>query len=273
MLMLTGYMDETGNTKDERQRFAGMAGLVAPLENWEKFEARWKRILGEFKIPYFHMKDFANFKGFHKGWHEQKRRKLFGKLMTCIAMAYPIPVGSICSSEDFRSLSAEHKKLLIDPYFLSFVHCVTVPSLWVENAPPGVKLAMVFGEHGEFQSRARRYYEEMRDTFVVGPRLHPPEFRDMRDLVPLQAADIVAYELYKEAERRRYRRTAEARYGYVELVKIADRMGGQGAFFLPAKADLIWHAEEMQGKHRDEDFASPLQLRSKSAPSIPGPSD
>lgn len=42
MTLLTGYMDETGHSKDERQRFVGVAGLVAQAEHWEVFERKWK---------------------------------------------------------------------------------------------------------------------------------------------------------------------------------------------------------------------------------------
>lgn len=47
VVMLTAYMDETGHSKDERQRFNGMAGLLAPTWAWEEFEPKWKQTLKE----------------------------------------------------------------------------------------------------------------------------------------------------------------------------------------------------------------------------------
>jgi hypothetical protein len=38
MLMLNAYLDETGHSRDEAQKFVGMAGLVAPVMNWEFFD-------------------------------------------------------------------------------------------------------------------------------------------------------------------------------------------------------------------------------------------
>lgn len=49
-------MDETGHSKDERQKFVGVAGLMAPAESWAVFERKWKQALNDFKIPYFHMR-------------------------------------------------------------------------------------------------------------------------------------------------------------------------------------------------------------------------
>ena len=47
---------------------AGMAGLVAPMLNWEFFEANWKAALNRFDLPFFHMKDFAQFRGAFQRW-------------------------------------------------------------------------------------------------------------------------------------------------------------------------------------------------------------
>jgi hypothetical protein len=200
MVMLTGYMDETGHSKDEKQRFVGMAGLVAPAENWEAFEHKWNEVLSDFKIPHFHMKDFANRKRHFEGWHELKRKKLLGKLMRIMASTHALPVGSITSMEDFRSLSEEDRQLAQDPYFFSFLGCVFIPTNLLHNHPPDVRLALVFGEQTEFQGRAARIFEATKEMGMA-ERLETPIFRDMTRLVPLQGADIVAYELYKEAER------------------------------------------------------------------------
>ncbi len=107
MLMLTAFMDETGHSKDERQRFNGMAGLLATGDDWEQFERQWKVILDEYKIPFFHMKDFANRKQFFKGWDEAKRRELLDKLLKTVRAANALPIGSILPMEDFRQLTAK----------------------------------------------------------------------------------------------------------------------------------------------------------------------
>lgn len=49
--MLISYLDETGHSKDERQKFVGVAGLIAPHERWRIFERKWKKTLNKFKIP------------------------------------------------------------------------------------------------------------------------------------------------------------------------------------------------------------------------------
>lgn len=223
MTMLTGYMDETGHSKDERQRFVGVAGLVAPAENWEAFERKWKETLSVFKIPYFHMKDFANRRRYFEGWSELKRKKLYGKLMRIIATTHPFPVGAIVSLDDYRSFSAEDRKLMEDPYHFCLMGCVYLPAWRTENASPDVRIAIIFSEQSEFKNMAGLLLDDFKQNNAEGKRFDPPVFRDMKTVVPLQSADIVAYELYKEFERQRYRPQDKSRYGYEELIKIAIR--------------------------------------------------
>jgi hypothetical protein len=101
--------------------------------------------------------------------------------------------------------------------------CVYLPAWRTENASPDVTVAIVFAEQSEFKHMARLLLEDFKENYPAAKRFDPPDFGDMKKVVPLQAADIVAYELHKEFERRRYRPQDKQRYGYVELLKIARR--------------------------------------------------
>lgn len=223
MSKLIGYIDETGHSKDEQQRFVGVAGLVAPAENWEAFEHKWKQILSVFKIPYFHMKDFANRRRHYEGWSELKRQKLLGKLLRIVATTHPFPVGAIVSLDDYRSFSLEDRELMGDPYHFCLMGCVYLPAWRTENDPPDVRVAIVFSEQSEFKSMAGLLLEDFNRKYPAAKRFDQPVFQSMKTVEPLQAADIIAYELYKEFERRRYRPQDKQRYGYMELMKVALR--------------------------------------------------
>jgi hypothetical protein len=121
MLKLAGYMDETGHSKDERQRFVGVAGLFAPAENREVFERKWKQALADFKIPSFHMKDFASRRKHYEGWSELKRQRI-------MATSHPFPIGAIVSLDDYRSFSAEDREPMGNPYHYCLMGCVYMPA-------------------------------------------------------------------------------------------------------------------------------------------------
>lgn len=257
-----GYMDETGHSQDERQRFNGMAGLIAPCDHWEEFERKWKEALKKFHIPRergFHMVEFENSekarystssKNIFKDWSALKKEKLFSKLLKIIETIHPFPLGSIMSMDDYRSLSQQQRAHFDDPYYLGFLFILGSVDVFLDKtrAAPEVKAAIIFSDQVEFRHRALEYYENAYSK-EVSDRIKPPAFDDMRTLVPLQAADIVAYEFYKECERRRYRPNEDERPGYKVLTKMCNRLGfSQPLIKFQEKPDLIAHAENV-GKH------------------------
>lgn len=113
------------------------------------------------------------------------------------------------------------------------------------GAAPEVKAAIVFSDQVEFRHRALEYYENAYSK-EVSNRIKPPSFDDMRTLVPLQAADLVAYEFYKECERRRDRPNDDQRPGYKTLIKMCNRLGlPQPLIKFQEKRDLVDHAENV----------------------------
>jgi hypothetical protein len=235
---IIGYADETGHSKARDQRFNGIAGLIAPATHWEHLEPRWKAVLDEFKIECFHFKDFAAFQGEFRGWSNAKREKLLTKLLNKIAAINALPVGSILCMDDFREAAARHQRYyagLPDPYHLAFGGILGFVAGFLERyGHKSQKAAIIFSEQAEFKHEAMRYYDEICALEpVLKRRIKPPAFDDMRDCVALQAADLVAYEMYKEFERRRGFRIADKpRHGFRELLKINERMGFDEPFFM-----------------------------------------
>ena len=70
---------------------------------------------------------------------------------------------------------------------------------------PGQKIVPVFSDQDEFRNNALALYEILYRYEELRTWIEYPMFRDMRDCAPLQAADIIAYELYKEFERKLFR--------------------------------------------------------------------
>lgn len=255
MQTFSAYMDETGHSKDVRQKFVGIAGLIAAVPSWETFERKWKATLEEFKLPYFPMKEFAHSEQTFRDWKgkETKRRKLFGKLMMHMETAPSLPFGAIVPMQDFRSFTNEQQGYLRDPYYLCFQSLVAACSSILEGrkVPDGEKIALIFSDQGEFRRRARQIYKNVEDANYYVRRSLPPVFRDMREVVPLQAADVIAYEMHKEFERRLCRPGAEPRHGYQRIVKMSSRAGhNQPLFRFFTKAELAMHIERYERSGR-----------------------
>lgn len=264
MAILSGFFDETGHSKDRQQLFNGMAGVLAPFENWATFERSWTATLREFRLPYFHMTDFAASKGIFDGWegNETKRRRLLSKLWTHIRATNSMPVGVSIPMKVYQSLSEEQQKLFGDPYMLGFLSVVGFSIGFMEliGLARSEKIALTFSDQVEFMNPSKALYTDSvnisRDSPSVSAakklcktRTFPPIYDDMRKVVALQAADIVAYEVYKEHERLQgYRKAAEPRYGYKQIVRMSERLGYQPLVRFYSNADIAEYIDIMEAE-------------------------
>jgi hypothetical protein len=229
MLMLTGYFDETGHSKDPTQRIVGMGGLLAPASGWETFEHKWKRALKEFDIPYFHMKEFAHSTDVFEDWKGREiiRRKLFAKLIKAMEAAYPIPIGATVPKEVYNATYAEYPQFKKEDLYHEALHCCVGGAVGIRHTmgqlDESEKVALVFSQHEEFRSHILKQYDRTIKEFEPFQKISAISFADMRELVSLQAADLVAYELKKEHERRLYEPQKQPRYGFQMLLKMTSR--------------------------------------------------
>jgi hypothetical protein len=65
--MLTAYFDEAYG-----KGFNVVCGWIASVEEWNNFEVDWKLFLISYRIPYFHMKEFAQSTGPFAKWKNTK---------------------------------------------------------------------------------------------------------------------------------------------------------------------------------------------------------
>ena len=254
--MIYGYLDETGHSSDERQRFNGMAGFLAQKDEWERVEKKWMATLKLFGIPFFHMKDFAHSRGSFAGWSEPKRRQLFGKLLTHLESINPIPIGVIFDMEAFRRLPPEKLKHLTEPYMLSCSAMLSLTGGMLDAIGVKTRTTIIFSEQVEFRQCARDYYRYAvsRDS-VVSKLIAPPEFGDMREVVPLQAADIMAYELYKECDRQVNSSSRPPRHGFEVITKMSNRIGWkQPGYKFIGYQDLLAFVNASEAMDRHEAY-------------------
>jgi hypothetical protein len=166
---------------------------------------------------------------------------------------HPFPVGQILSMEDFRSLSEAQRKIFGDPYDLAFSSVLEYVAFFLEKAglAAGEKAALVFSDQVEFRHQALQYYETAcTQDPLLKSRIKPPVFDEMRTVVPLQAADIVAYEFYKECQRNLFHPNDKPRYGYTVLMKMSARLGQQPLLRFQDKKELFDLAQSAEKHHR-----------------------
>src|SRR5258708_14379077 len=232
MFALTAYFDETGSGSDLNSKFCGMGGVVSTPELWGYFEEDWRERLDQDGLSHFHMSEFANYQGeFREGWksNESRRRDLLSDLWNIVERIETLITGSIVPMELYREIMENKLRIQIrDVYFLSYADCLVFISVLVASfrkhaIKPDWIIATVFDDKKGIKGVAHELHESLMSHLDIKDRMPPPVFRDMKQFLPLQAADMVAYELYKECERQFNKRGDTPRYGFQRIEAIMKR--------------------------------------------------
>jgi hypothetical protein len=200
--MIRAYWDESGSTKDPNRRYLGMGGVIAAAGDWDRFDKSWNGALAEFGVPYYHAKEVEhNEKAFGDRvvWTPQHKLALRMRLVSCIADTIPTIVGAVLDLSAWRALLAEDQSFFIDPWLCCLQECARLSvAVALTDPDAGESVATVFSRQEEFKDRALMLWDAVRTRKEPGyDRLGAFDMRDMRELVPLQAADLIVYEAVK----------------------------------------------------------------------------
>ena len=159
------------------------------------------------------MREYVHGRGEFKNWGKSEKDSLYQSLIAILVEAELVPTGCIVSTSAFKSLSPNQQRLLRSPYFTALQECIrgaTTPALALE--PETVD--MVFAEQVEYGTVEARgednpdnagrteilYYAIKRNLPSMGQYMGEYGSGSPEDLIPLQAADVLAYEMTKEYE-------------------------------------------------------------------------
>jgi hypothetical protein len=209
LAMLWHYLDESGvHAADGTLERLTLGGCVATAEAWSAFCPVWQKILDDFKIPMFHMSDFQAWKppfdflleNGERDW--PKHKELMNRALDAIIDHASELLGFVSEPES-------GKDAFKDSYESNIAKAVLEASkdVWHTENP----VTMVFAKHRDFKASQIAEYFEMWDDC---PGLAFGGVADPKCVLPLQAADLVAYEM------RCYTRKVqpvEVRYGMKRL--------------------------------------------------------
>jgi uncharacterized protein DUF3800 len=188
--MLTLYCDASGKAHEELIVVAGFLGFDS---QWQSFEKKWKAVLDEYGIEYFHMREFAHSTGRFQSLKgkEEKRKQLFGRLTQIISSHANYWVGACLPMDVYLRTDADFQlHEAFHPYPLCAMTCVQLIQLWMDAhhmLHTQVNFVFESGDehHGQLDAIIRKHVEAV------------PQFKTKQEASALQAADILAYELLK----------------------------------------------------------------------------
>jgi hypothetical protein len=208
-----------------------VAGFISSPVDWDKFDNEWTDRLKHDRLAYFHMVEFAHSKKEFTDWKgdESRRQNLFGDLIDIIIRNVYRQAGCAIDMKNFSTLSAEAKQeASLNAYVLAARTCAADIRRWQEKERFVVPTAYVFEDGDEGKGKLTTRFTE--DALPV-PHFKPKTAYTKDGIThnaftPLQAADILAYEVHKP-----YRDLATGslverfRWGFEELSKIPGVVG------------------------------------------------
>jgi hypothetical protein len=191
------------------RRFLVMAGFLSMAEEWVEFDGRWRKRLAEDDLPYFHMQRFAHCgthpqKPFNSTWigQEARRMALMRDLLDiiCDHVHYKFAVAVQLDALDALTPETRDAEFGSTPLAVAGSFIVGLVANWkkIEN----------------WQTRPEYFFEDgdvdkgtlmkvIKETTGTDPIFRPKVDNPAKGIVaftPLQAADILAFEVKKVAD-------------------------------------------------------------------------
>jgi hypothetical protein len=226
---LAAYFDASG-TKAEQQVWA-IGGWIAELDQWSRFCGRWREMIKS--APFrpevkpekriFHSAELESQVGIYEGWTKTEKQNFQNEAFTIIEDLQLFPISTAVVKADWDALNIRLPRLKQDHQGNYFVHAfhATMKNVqeWLRDQRVEASVNYVFeaGDLGqpEIERALHRAWEDPEDrTF-----LHMSGWTMTgKHVLPLQAADIWAYESYKHMINRVIGdRTRNVRYPYQRL--------------------------------------------------------
>ena len=216
----TAYFDESGT--HEGSEAVAVAGYLSTPELWEKFEVEWREALGDFGIEFFHMTDFAARRQQFAGWPEEKRRACLSRLVDITNRHVIASAGTVIPVSDYQAVFSKKADHFVGgPYGVAAMVCFSEMAKMFKLIGVHGQVAYVFesGAQGSGQVQKAFTWLEQDPGSKAQYRLLSLSFQNKRQFCPLQAADILAYELYLYFPKALKKSERAVRYGVKALAE------------------------------------------------------
>jgi hypothetical protein len=200
--ILKAYLDDSGDADSARETHLTIGGYVSDEEGWRWFEPQWQALLDDAGVPYLHMAEFGDPKSPIYGHlkADSEKERLFMEAVTEIIK--DAARGSIATTvvlDDFREFNKAHG-LRLDPYAFAVYGCMFQLRSYYPDSP----IDIIFDKFDNSISRVAKAFDYARTDDIcdrIKPNMFTPiplqEEESWRDILPLQAADLMAWEVRK----------------------------------------------------------------------------
>lgn len=195
--MIAAYFDESGTHDGSvAVTFAGYSGSP---DVWTSFTHEWIALLGQYGLPYFHMSDYVARVPPYDKFSDQQRIALVSLLIAIINKHDLAGTAVALKRADFGVVLPGAEGRANDPYYMLMMRAMVDILLYASVRKQ--RVLFTFDRRQKVAELAGMLHEAM---LQVHPWLKAvlsdgTVFGSKEEYVPLQAADLLAYESYRRA--------------------------------------------------------------------------
>lgn len=226
---MIAFLDESGTHTGSR--VTAMAGYVITADALRLLEEEWCSALAEYELDELHMKEFVPPHGKYANWNNERKREMLERLITLIHKHSSVGIGAALEMTELmtKSHALAHSKspeLVHSPYQWCFRYCVVQAAAWADASGLPGKIDYVLDDGcsvmGHIHQQFRLSVED--ENTCEKFRLGNLSFADSKQSPALQCADLLAYEMYKEADRLISDAPRPPRGSFLALFRDGDRL-------------------------------------------------
>ncbi len=209
MKEFTAHFDESYGSADAYS----VAGYVATEEGWDGLIRAWRKLAKQEKFTVLHKNKLEhNFGEFAwpnltENGRAIKKKRINSKACSIILRHVIAGFGASVQKSEWQSQVADGSKwgdMMGNSFYAAGVWvCLNMVGAWAESRPDVKMVRYVFEEGAEGRHEAEKMLRELHDDPYDRQRyrIHGYSFEG-KDTVPLQAADFLAYESYRQIDNR-----------------------------------------------------------------------
>jgi hypothetical protein len=202
--LLEAYLDESGTHTDSP--IVTVGGLMATTEDWRRLSDSWRAQLDRYQVSYFHAAEFEARRGPFQRLGSDDRLELQTGLIDLIRNTPSLGHTFSLHRGSPESWEGPNERFLREPYQAVLPSCVAEfairsPSFRVGSSEQDQRVDYICDTQKQWGPAAVEVVRGMRTAEELAEfrdRIGDFRFGNSRKLPPLQAADLLVYEVLKD---------------------------------------------------------------------------
>jgi len=224
MSALQAFVDNSGSGGDSE--WFVLAGYLASASQWDAFNTEWQRALDlQPQIRYFKSSEAESLKRQFGGFTREQSRSKIDLLIKVIQKNIELALSVRVRQKNYDEIIKSNVPPEWDnAYYFLFPAFIAAATSIEKYFGSGSSIEFIFDSQEQFEKPSRKLYQQMLEMRHFAGRVSDVIYRDEKKELPLQAADLVAWQTRRfvcvptEPRRSHFdecRRCAQSPYTYV----------------------------------------------------------